>query len=97
MVQRIGGEEAKRIGLVDVLTDKDSLRDEAIRLAAEIAENAPLAVQSVRATMRGDLAEAVKKQTDHENAEQFRLGQTEDHKEGVRAVAERRPGNFAGR
>ena len=95
--RRIGGEEAYRIGLADVLTDKDSLRDEAIKLAAEIAENAPLAVQSVRATMRAGLAEAVKRQTDHENAEQYKLGLTEDHKEGVRAVAERRPGNFVGR
>ncbi len=95
--RRIGGEEAYKIGLADVLTDKDSLRDEAIKLAREIAENAPLAVQSVRATMRAGLADAVKAQTDHENAEQFRLQQTEDHKEGVRAVAERRPGNFQGR
>ncbi len=95
--RRIGGEEAHRIGLVDVLTDRDSLRDEAIRLAAEIAENAPLAVRSVRATMRAGLAEAVQTQTDHENAEQYRLQQTEDHREGVRAVAERRAGNFVGR
>jgi len=95
--RRIGGEEAHQIGLVDVLTDADTLRDEAIKLAAEIAENAPLAVASVRATMRAGLADAVKRQTDHENAEQYRLQQTEDHKEGVRAVAERRPGNFVGR
>lgn len=95
--RRIGGEEAHRIGLADVLTDKENLRDEAIKLAEEIAENAPLAVQSVRATMRAGLADAVKAQTDHENAEQFRLQQTEDHKEGVKAVAERRAGNFSGR
>ena len=47
--------------------------------------------------MRAGLADAVKKQTDHEGAEQFKLQQTEDHKEGVRAVGERRPGNFMGR
>jgi enoyl-CoA hydratase/carnithine racemase len=51
---------------------------------------------SVRATMRQGLAEAVKKQTDIEFAEQFRLQKTADHKEGVRAVAERRVGNFTG-
>ena len=95
--RRIGGEEAYRIGLADILVEKENLRDEAIKLASEIAENAPLAVKSVRATMRAGLAEAVKKQTDHEGAEQFRLQQTEDHKEGVRAVGERRPGNFTGR
>ncbi len=52
---------------------------------------------SVRATMRVGIAAAVKAQTDHEFIEQHRLQQTEDHKEGVRAVAERRPGNFKGR
>ena len=64
--RRIGGELALEWGLADVLTDQDSLRDEAIKLAAEIAENAPLAVTSVRSTMRDGLAEAVKRQTDHE-------------------------------
>ena len=95
--RRLGGEEAYKIGLADVLTDKDSLREEAIKLATEIAENAPLAVKSVRATMRTGLAAAVKSQTDHENAEQALLQKTEDHKEGVRSVAERRVGNFVGR
>ena len=95
--RRIDGETAHAWGLADVLTDPDSIRYAAMKLAQEIAENAPLAVTSVRATMRAGLAAAVKKQTDHEFVEQHRLQQTEDHKEGVRAVAERRPGKFKGR
>ena len=95
--RRIDGETAYEWGLADVLTDRDSLRARAVELAEEIAENAPLAIMSVRATMRQGMAEAVKRQTDHEFEEQHRLQQTEDHKEGVRAVAERRPGNFKGR
>jgi enoyl-CoA hydratase/carnithine racemase len=95
--RRIDGETAHAWGLADVLTDQESLRDEALKLAAEIAENAPLAVTSVRATMRAGIAAAVKAQTDHEFIEQHRLQRTEDHKEGVRAVAERRPGNFKGK
>lgn len=95
--RRIDGATAHEWGLADVLTDQASLRDKALELAGEIAENAPLAVLSVRATLRAGIAEAVKRQTDHEFAEQFRLQQTEDHREGVRAVAERRPGNFTGR
>lgn len=94
--RRINGETAYEWGLADVLTDQENLRDEAMKLAEEIAENAPLAVLSVRATMREGIAEAVKAQTDHEFIEQHRLQQTEDHKEGLRAVAERRPGNFKG-
>ncbi len=95
--RRINGETAYEWGLADILTDADELRSAAQNLAAEIAEGAPLAVQSVRATMREGLPEAVKVATDWENAEQARLQKTEDHKEGVRAVAERRPGNFVGR
>jgi len=83
-------------GLGDVFTDTDKVRDAAIELAREIAENAPLAVVSVREQVRPGLADAVKAATDVENAEQFRLQKTNDHKEGVKAVAERRPGNFTG-
>lgn len=95
--RRIGGEEAYAWGLGEVLTTKDNVRAAALELAREIAENAPLAVQSVRATMRNGLPAAIKTATDHEFREQHRLQQTEDHKEGIKAVAERRPGNFVGR
>ncbi len=74
----------------------EDLRSSARRLADEIAENAPLAVQSTRATFRSDLAAAVKTQTDHELIEQTRLRATKDFAEGVRAVNERRTGNFIG-
>ncbi len=95
--RRINGETARDWGLAEVLTDAERLRDEALALAAEIAENAPLALKSVRATMREGLPAAVQAATDHENAEQARLGKTLDHQEGIRAVAERRTGNFVGR
>ena len=95
--RRIKGEEALRLGLVDRLVPLDELAAAAQTLAAEIAENAPLATVSVRATMRQGLAERVAKATDHELAEQQRLRATEDAEEGIRAVAERRPGRFAGR
>jgi enoyl-CoA hydratase/carnithine racemase len=95
--RRIDGTTAHEWGLADVLTDQASLREQALVLAGEIAENAPLAVMSVRATLRQGLADAIRRQTDHEFLEQFRLQQTADHREGIRAVAERRPGNFTGR
>jgi len=94
--RRINGETAFEWGLGDIFTDAADIRDKAIELAREIAENAPLAVVSVREQMRPGLADAVKATTDIENSEQFRLQRTNDHKEGVKAVAERRPGNFTG-
>jgi enoyl-CoA hydratase/carnithine racemase len=76
---------------------QDQVRDAAMKLAAEIAENAPLALVSTRATMRGDLADRVLKATEHELVEQTRLRKTDDFKEGVKATAERRLPNFSGR
>jgi enoyl-CoA hydratase/carnithine racemase len=95
--RRITGEEALAWGLADFLAQTGHLRDRANELATEIAENAPLALLSTRATMRRGLADAVKAATDHEFQEQAWLMRTEDHREGVKAVAERRPGRFAGK
>jgi len=95
--RRFTGEEAHAMGLADVLVPQEKVREAALALAAEIAENAPLALVSTRATMRGDLADRVLKATEHELTEQTRLRKTDDFKEGVKATAERRAPNFAGR
>lgn len=95
--RRIPGEQALELGLADQLVDLDDVRDAALTLAGEIAENAPLAIVSVRSTVRQGLAEAVAAATDHELAEQQWLRATEDAEEGIRAVAGRRAGNFIGR
>ncbi len=95
--RRVKAEEAHAWGLVDEVATLDTVRAQAIALATEIAEGAPLAVQSTRLTRRAGLAAAVQAQTDHEFKEQSWLRKTADFAEGVRAVAERRPGVFAGK
>jgi enoyl-CoA hydratase/carnithine racemase len=94
---RIGGAEAARIGMVDRLVGSGELAEAAAAFAAEIAISAPLAVTSIRATMRGDLAARIQEATDREGREQDRLRTTADFKEGVAATAERRTPNFQGR
>ncbi|HEY4856167.1 MAG TPA: enoyl-CoA hydratase-related protein, partial [Xanthobacteraceae bacterium] len=94
--RRITGEEAYRIGLADVLVAQEEVRAAAQKLAAEIAENAPLGVLATRASLRADLAERVQKATEHELEQQTRLRTTADFKEGVKAMAERRTPNFIG-
>jgi len=95
--RRVKAEEALAWGLVDQLVYSDRVTPTAKALAVEIAANAPLAVRSTRKTMRADLAAAVKAATDHEFTEQQWLMKTDDFKEGVKSVGERRPGNFKGR
>jgi enoyl-CoA hydratase/carnithine racemase len=95
--RRLGGAEALEWGLVDALAERPEVRNEARKLALEIAANAPLAVVATRETLRAGLAEAVRLQTGLENDKQTRLFDTEDHREGVAAVAQRRPGRFSGR
>ena len=69
---------------------QEQVRAAALSFSAEIAENSPLGLIATRATMRGDLADRVRAATEHELAEQTRLRKTEDFKEGVKAMAERR-------
>jgi enoyl-CoA hydratase/carnithine racemase len=94
--RRVTGEEAYAMGLADVLVPQQQVRDAAIKLAGEIGENSPLGLIATRMTMRGDIADRVRKATDHELEEQTRLRKTEDFKEGVKAVFERRLPNFTG-
>lgn len=94
--RRVKGEEASRIGLCDELVPRDEVRVRARELAREIAASAPLAVRSIRETMRGRLAAEIRAATDHEKVEQDRLRQTADFAEGVRAMTERRPPRFVG-
>jgi enoyl-CoA hydratase/carnithine racemase len=105
--RRVHGIEAHRMGLADRLVDDpepgaadgdpaDAVLAGALSLAAELAEAAPLAVRSIRATQRGGLADAVAQATPREASEQRRLRETADFAEGVAATAERRTPRFTG-
>jgi len=95
--RRIGGAEAHALGLADQLAEPGQARPQAHALAAQIAASAPLAVRSIRVTMRGQLADQARTVMARERAEQERLMQTADWHEGLAAVGERRPASFAGR
>jgi 2-(1,2-epoxy-1,2-dihydrophenyl)acetyl-CoA isomerase len=94
--RRIDGNEALRIGLCDRLADPKELRAQARALAADIAMSAPLAIQSIRATMRAPLLDEIQNVMARECQEQERLRKTSDFDEGLRAMSERRVPHFHG-
>jgi enoyl-CoA hydratase/carnithine racemase len=94
--QRIAGGEAVAIGLADRLVPQASVREEARALALEIATSAPIAILSIRETLRRGLADAVEAATERELVEQEWQRKTSDFKEGVSAMAARRTPTFTG-
>ncbi len=84
-------------GLYERMDSAGNLRACALGFASEIAENAPLALLATRATLRAGLQEQVAAAIAEEHRQQLLLQPTEDFAEGIRAVTERRPGNFKGR
>lgn len=94
--RRINGEQALALGLCDRLVPADELRSAARALAGEIAASAPLAIRSIRQTLRGQLVERVKAVVVREYSEQERLAGTADWAEGVAAMSERRVPRFTG-
>jgi len=95
--RRLTGQEALAIGLCDRVVGPDEVRVAAHAMASSIASCAPLAVRSIRQTMREGLAARFRTATAREFAEQDRLRRTEDFAEGVRAAAARREPRFEGR
>jgi enoyl-CoA hydratase/carnithine racemase len=94
--RRLKGDEAFAIGLCDRLVPLADVRSAAHDLAAEIAGSAPLAVRSIRETLRAPLLAGLDAALAREAAEQDRLRTTSDWVEGVRAMAERREPDFGG-
>jgi enoyl-CoA hydratase/carnithine racemase len=95
--RRFTAQEVEPWGLADQVVPIDQLSQAAMALAAELAGNAPLGMDSTRKRLRSGLAEAVRESQTIDVPEQSRLRLTEDHVEGVLAYRERRTARFMGR
>lgn len=94
---RIDGEEAYRIGLLQELRTAEDVRDRATEIATSIASLAPIATQSTKNLIRVAQSASIEDGLRYENDMFSYLMLTRDAEEGQRAFAEKRPPNFEGR
>ena len=95
--KRYKGEEAVAIGLADECVPNEQVRERALEVATEIAANAPLALRAIKSTLRLGLGDRVREITQREAQLQAELSASDDAREGIAAVGERRAGNFKGK
>jgi 2-(1,2-epoxy-1,2-dihydrophenyl)acetyl-CoA isomerase len=93
----IDAAEAHRIGLVNRIVEPDALAAETFATASRIAQGPLTSYRYMKANV--NLAATVDFRTllDREPETHLRCGETDDHREGVRAFLEKRTPNFSGR
>lgn len=82
--------EAEHFGLVNRVTPPDRYLDEALALASQIAERAPLAVRAAKQSINNAYELSLTDGLTDERERFFALFSTEDQKEGMRAFIEKR-------
>jgi enoyl-CoA hydratase len=89
--------EAERIGLVNRVVPAAQLADEAMAFATRLAAGAPLAVRYTKLSVNKLVKDALNVAFDTSTALELVTFQSDDHKEALAAIREKRPPQFKGR
>jgi enoyl-CoA hydratase/carnithine racemase len=90
----IDAEEAYRLGLVEYLVEDEAVEETARGLCRKLAGYSPVAVESVKASVRMALTSALPAGLRYENEMNTLCFAAGDHMEGIRAFQEKRDAEF---
>jgi enoyl-CoA hydratase/carnithine racemase len=93
----LSAEQGVELGLASEVVSDNELPGRARAIAAEIAANAPLAVQSAKRLMRMGLGETFNDHVHHVFLQLLPLFRTQDFREGMASFLEKRAADFQGR
>lgn len=93
----VRGDEAVRLGLASRAVPAEEVFDAALETAGEIAANAPAAVRATKELLRDGLGWELRAAARREAFAQAESVATEDAKEGIAALLEKREPRFTGR
>ncbi len=93
----VRAEEAERIGLVNHVVPAAELEREALAFAQRLADAAPLAVQYTKQAVNKLVKDALNVAFDTSTALEIVTLQSDDHREALSALAEKRKPRFTGR
>lgn len=95
--EKIGAEEAERIGLIYKCVSDDDLDAEALALAERLASGPTVALAQMKANLRAGLQSDYASALIREAEGQRIAGSTEDAREGTSAFIEKRKARFSGK
>ncbi|HYF08356.1 MAG TPA: enoyl-CoA hydratase [Acetobacteraceae bacterium] len=97
LAEPFDAERAQALGLLTRLVPDESLREEAMAFARRLADGPRIAHGYMKRNLLAAETESLATVLELEAVHQMRTNGTEDHKEAVRAFAEKRPPVFRGR
>ena len=95
--RKVRAEEAKALGLVNMVVEHDALMEEAETMIRSILKNGPLAVRTCKELVNKGMTMSLAEGLVYEAEMNGTLAETQDAKEGVRAFFEKREPVFRGR